>query len=42
MKAISWAGVAPPDRIAPIAVIAWWALRSVPAISSDTTPGQPP
>ncbi len=26
-KAISCAGVAPPDRIAPIAVAAWWADR---------------
>ena len=41
-KAINCAGVAPPDRIAPIAVVAWCAVRSPPSIRWVITAGQPP
>ena len=41
-KPISWAGVALPPRIVAIAARAWSAVRSRPASSSVSSPGQPP
>ncbi len=39
-KPAIWAGVASPERISPIAQVAWSALRSVRATSAPSTSGQ--